>query len=391
MLGLYTANLDNLTKVADVACASIAGALTKYDTLGGVALDQTDGNPIIAISSASLGLHYITKLAGATGAPIWTVSVNASPAYGSQDMPRWSIVNQRLYYLGGSSLLYSINTATGSFTTATIGTLQIEGHQYSEDYGNSILLQCSWVETTTHPAYAGDYMGTGGNHTLSNQWGRYFVGEGYAPPMPIVPNNILSVNKAWTYVQDGHTFYVLDCGTQGTWAFDTVTNQWCELQTNGGNFAMTNGIMWGQRVVAGDPASTDVWELDPAATMDSGGLYPIEHIVTGGISTRSRVEIACDSLRLTASFGQLQATGATINLRFSDDQEQTWSPYMGITIAEGDYDTELAWRSLGSFDAPGRIFEISDSGGLIRIDGLDAFLNGFDNDTNEQTQQEAQQ
>ena len=57
---------------------------------------------------------------------------------------------------------------------------------------------------------------------------------------------------------------------------------------------------------------------------------------------------------------------------------------MTIQLTEGAFDTEIAWRSLGSFMAPGRIFELSDSGGLIRIDGCDAMLNGFDNDTQNQ-------
>jgi predicted ATP-grasp superfamily ATP-dependent carboligase len=35
------------------------------------------------------------------------------------------------------------------------------------------------------------------------------------------------------------------------------------------------------------------------------------------------------------------------------------------------YSQELAWLSLGSFSAPGRVFEISDAGGLITISGAD--------------------
>jgi hypothetical protein len=70
--------------------------------------------------------------------------------------------------------------------------------------------------------------------------------------------------------------------------------------------------------------------------------------------------------------------GATLTLRFSDDQGKTWSADYVVTLTQGDYKGEIAYRSLGSFMAPGRIFELSDIGGLIRIDGADLFADEFD-------------
>lgn len=195
--------------------------------------------------------------------------------------------------------------------------------------------------------------------------------------------------RCWSFVLDGHTFYVLDLAAEGTFLFDTVTQQWCHFSTAGfdkqWNFA--NGTMWGNRIVGGDLINDYVWEMDPTATLDNG-FRDIEHVVTGGISTRSRTSIGCDSVRVSASFGQLdEVNGTTMTLRFSDDQEQTWSPYFTVSLIEDDVDSEIAYRSLGSFMAPGRIFELSDVGGLIRIDGADAFLNGFDNDQQTQGEQ----
>jgi len=177
-------------------------------------------------------------------------------------------------------------------------------------------------------------------------------------------------------------------GAQGTFLYDILTSQWTNFctgapATNGGpnvQWNFQNGHMWGVRIVGGDLATSDVWEMTPGAVFDNGATE-IGHVSTGGLAARSRVSISCDSFRITASFGLLDdVAGSTFNLRFSDDVEATWSPYFTIALTAGDYDNELAWRSLGSFAAPGRIFEISDSGGLIRIDGADAMLNGFDND-----------
>lgn len=197
-----------------------------------------------------------------------------------------------------------------------------------------------------------------------------------------------SRSRAWSFTLDGHTFYVMDMGYQGTFLWDQVTNQWARWETYGfGKWNVVNGTQWGVRIVGGDLLTDQVWEYDPSAVLDD--WRDINHVSTGGFSTRSRTFIGCDAVRVSASFGLLdEVNGCTMSLRFSDDQEATWSPYFTVTLGEGDFDQEIAYRSLGSFNAPGRIFELSDVGGLLRIDGADAFLNGFDND---QQSQEAEQ
>lgn len=194
-------------------------------------------------------------------------------------------------------------------------------------------------------------------------------------------------SRAWTFTLDGHTFYVLALGEEGTYLYDQTTNEWCNFSTQGyepqWNFA--NGTMWQEgRIIGADLLTADIWEMDPNATLDEG-WRDIAHIVTGAIATRSRVFVGCDAVRVSASIGQQdEVNGAVMNLRYSDDQGQTWSDYFPVDLIADDFDGEIAYRSLGSFMAPGRIFELSDSGGLIRIDGADAFLNGFDDEKQNQ-------
>lgn len=192
-------------------------------------------------------------------------------------------------------------------------------------------------------------------------------------------------NRAWFFTLDGHAFYVLDLGPEGTFLYDQVTNQWCRFITDGfDGWNFVNGSMWGKRIVGADSISTTIWEMIPTAVLDEG-WRDITHVVTGGLTTRSRTTIAVDAVRVSGSVGQLdEVNGATFTLRYSDDQGKTWSDNFDISLIEDDFDGEMAWRSLGSFMAPGRIFEFSDVGGLLRIDGADAFLNGFDNDQQDQ-------
>lgn len=188
-------------------------------------------------------------------------------------------------------------------------------------------------------------------------------------------------SRAWTFVLDGHTFYVLDLGTEGTFLYDLVTRQWSQFSTGGyPDWNMKFGTMWGSgRVAGGDEIGQFVWELNPAAVIDEG-FRDLLHVATGGIATRNRVRKAVERFVITGSVGKLDtASGATISLRWSDDLGQTWSDYWPIDLT-GDPGQEIAWRSLGAFGAPGRIFEISDVGGMVRIDGADVGIDNYDDD-----------
>jgi len=187
-------------------------------------------------------------------------------------------------------------------------------------------------------------------------------------------------SRAWSFTLDGHTFYVLDLGPEGTFAYDLTTQQWCQFQTNGfTGWNMRNGTQFANSRIAGaDTGSGFIWELVPDALLDEG-FRDVQHYATGGLPTRSRTYLSCDAVRVIASVGALTDTsGATINLRFSDDQGKSWSDYFSVVLTEAVNSTEISFRSLGSFMSPGRVFELSDSGGPIRIDGADAFVDGYD-------------
>jgi hypothetical protein len=189
-------------------------------------------------------------------------------------------------------------------------------------------------------------------------------------------------SRAWTFVLDGHTFYALDLGEEGTFVYDLTTKQWSQFSTTGyAGWNMKFGTMWGEgRIAGGDSINPYVWELDPDRTTDEE-FRSIEHVATGGLVSRSRRAKSVGRFVLTGSAGAVDdVEGATISLRWSDDQGNTWSDLRPIPLTAGQFSQEVAWRSLGSFAAPGRIFEISDVGGLLRIDGADAGIDDFDED-----------
>lgn len=214
-----------------------------------------------------------------------------------------------------------------------------------------------------------------GNGPVSYRFGLFTSLTG---PCCVEPTAAESSIEAWSFVLDGHEFYVLDLGDQGTPLYDNTTQQWCEFETEGYTYwNMRRGGMWNDRIVGASANDGTLLQLDPDAILDEGGLN-IHHAVTGGVQTRSRTAQRQDSFRLAASAGKVGRHGARVRLRFSDDHGNTWSPYYDRTLRRGNYSQEIAWQSLGAIQAPGRVFEVSDTGGLIRIDGATADIEGMD-------------
>lgn len=182
-----------------------------------------------------------------------------------------------------------------------------------------------------------------------------------------------SKSESWTFILDGHRFYVLPLGPEGTWAYDTTTKEWCKLRTDGyDGLNFENGVMWGIRVIGGDALYSYLYELDPNQPLDEG-WRPVQHMTTGGIPTRSHDSIGVNNFTLTASPGLLGEADQTMSLAFSDDNGVTWSQEFELPLT-GESTQTLLWPALGSFSSPGRVFRITDYAGPIRIDGADVEL-----------------
>ena len=196
---------------------------------------------------------------------------------------------------------------------------------------------------------------------------------------------VTQVANTWTFVLDGHRFWVVSLGPEGDWAYDTTTKQWCQLITQGfPGLNFRHGTMWLYRIMGGDALYPTLYELDPNQPNDEG-WRAVQHIVTGGLASRSPELIGVSNFRLTASVGILSDATTDVNLTFSDDNGITWTGPFTITLAQGQTDVPLVWDALGSFSAPGRIFQIADQGGMLSLYGADAALNNYNEDDNQAT------
>lgn len=186
--------------------------------------------------------------------------------------------------------------------------------------------------------------------------------------------------RAWGFAFDGHPFYVLTLGEEGTVAYDLLTGEWSQFQTEGlPGWNMELGLTWNGKIIAGDQQNPLLWRLEPQSALDDD-FKPVKRIATGGLPVRQRAFPAQASFSLAASVGTPAAGQETpiVSLRVSDDAGNTWRSLRDIVLEPDAFNQEIAWRSMGSLRAPGRVFEITDIGGFIRLDGADADVEGFD-------------
>lgn len=381
---LYRVTSGKNTIVGTISPAQLDAQWTNFTGCAGISVDQTDGQPILMLSTTDTATNkcYFVKLSAVNASVVWKAAVTGGINYSLADMPKNVIKNSTLYYLGPGDLLWTLNTSSGAISSVAIATAEVQsinGRQMSEDVSGSVMWYGTFADAGLSPTYLGNYCLTLGNHSGANMGWRFWPG-GTPNPAPSYASPAMSRKRAWSFVLDGHTFYVMDMGSEGTFVYDTITQQWAQFVTQGyvqWNFA--NGVMWGQRIVAGDLLTTDVWEMTPGSLFDNGATE-ITHVVTGGIITRNRIFHSVDQFSLACSSGLLQDGGAaaSVTLLFSDNQGQTWTTMDTQTLTEGDFGAEITWRSLGAFNSPGRIFKITDTGGFLRIDGADAGIDGFD-------------
>jgi len=182
------------------------------------------------------------------------------------------------------------------------------------------------------------------------------------------------IRKAWAFNLDGHVFYVIGTYYGRTILYDATTGQWCLWKTAGRPFwNMFRGHVWRGRTLAADHEEGVVWELDPHSMLDEGTVA-IERAVTGFMPLRGRTSFPQGALRLT---GSTEQEDAVVTMRWSDDEGETWSGPHTRVIRAVDVVHPVKFRSLGRVRAPGRLWEIVDTGGIMRIDGLDADIPGL--------------
>jgi hypothetical protein len=190
-----------------------------------------------------------------------------------------------------------------------------------------------------------------------------------------------NAQRAWAFDMDAHLMYVLALGTRGTWIYDLTMEEVYQWGTEG--YPIWNaerGTMYGDRIVAADFQSPQIYELVFDEELDEG-FRAVRRKVTGILPSSSRDYTTVNMLAVDASIGDGQTDfdgTAELTIKFSDDQGQSYLTFDTVTVSSTDDSQELLFHSLGGFNRPGRVFVIEDLGGPVRIGGADVWLESDD-------------
>lgn len=181
----------------------------------------------------------------------------------------------------------------------------------------------------------------------------------------------LSNALAYTYQQDGHSFYVLVFPDQNTtWVYDVATQAWHErCGFSNGLFTRHQGnchAFFNNLAVIGDYASGNLYSFDLNTYTDGPNIQKwlrSWHALPAGQNDLTRA--AHHSLQLDCETGvglnDGQGSDPQVMLRWSDDGGHTWSSEHWTSIAAiGAYGSRAIWRRLGmTLKLRDRVYEIS--------------------------------
>lgn len=198
--------------------------------------------------------------------------------------------------------------------------------------------------------------------------------------------------RAFTFTLDGHDFYGLRLGDQGTILFDTYSQQWVDWTSEMDEFWRVNcAINWvdgqgagnelgaGTDIIAGDDSWGLLYFLNPLQSYDDHPdaqnavqQLPFPRIVMAQTTVQGRTIVPCYVIFLDTDNYGLSAIDfvPSVTLETSDDQGQTFLDHGTITVSPNTNDQDYRWYSLGQMASPGRLFRITDNGLLTRIDAM---------------------
>jgi hypothetical protein len=180
----------------------------------------------------------------------------------------------------------------------------------------------------------------------------------------------ISDTIAYTYQQDGHSFYVLTFPSAGkTWVYDVATQAWHERASGDDNQYRHRSncqMTFANEIIVGDFENGNLYAFDMTVYSDNGAIQKwlrSWRALPPGQNTLKRT--THHSLQLDCESGVGLVTGQGSNpqvmLRWSDDGGNTWSNEHWSSMGGiGEYNRRVFWRRLGmTLKLRDRVYEIS--------------------------------
>jgi hypothetical protein len=176
----------------------------------------------------------------------------------------------------------------------------------------------------------------------------------------------------FTFWYQGHEFVCMRLDDE-TLVYDCSTQEWCEFQSEEGNWIVGFAAMQGKTAYLGHATAFPGQILGWSEWDDLGEALERRFSVAQQLDD----PLSIDRLQLWVNAGQTdilsgQGSEPVIEMRYSQDAGNTWSDWEETDIGNaavggtGQYRTVPEWRALGMFDFPGFLceFRFTDPGPL---------------------------
>lgn len=172
----------------------------------------------------------------------------------------------------------------------------------------------------------------------------------------------LSTATAYTYQQDGHSFYCLSVpGLPTTWCYDVASENWHErAELVNGEYEQHRGhfhaFAFGKHLIGGDDGK--IYEYDPEANTNAGDVL-VRDRISPHMALPSYAKIQYASLQVDCVVGKGKPDGSapSLMMRYSNEGGEQWGNWRTTTMgAIGERSTRAMYRRLGG--ARDRVWQI---------------------------------
>jgi hypothetical protein len=181
----------------------------------------------------------------------------------------------------------------------------------------------------------------------------------------------ISDTIAYTYQQDGHSFYVLTFPTANkTWVYDVATQAWHERASGNDNQYRHRSncqMAFNNEIIVGDFENGNIYAFNMMVYADNGAIQKwlrSWRALPPGQNNLNRtahhtLQLDCESG--VGLDGTVQGSDPQVMLRWSDDGGHTWSSEHWSPMGRiGQYYQRVFWRRLGmTLKLRDRVYEVS--------------------------------
>lgn len=162
--------------------------------------------------------------------------------------------------------------------------------------------------------------------------------------------------RSWGFRFNQHDFYVISTD-QCTLVYDLTQQIWSKWDSYLHDYWRAHlGVQVDEHVYAGDANLGILWQLTDGFSDD--GVMVVRECSGFVLSMNSGEVCSSVNVRMNAGWAPEYTQNPNIEMRWSDDYGFSWTEYFPANIGrKGNYEYDVTWRSLGSYERPGREFE----------------------------------